>query len=163
MIQSIKSSSAGISQQLQQKLTDSGARSTQTRTAILGALASRADGFTVEELCRDVHPIGRATVYRTVGLLVKEGLICKLAMGDNKPRYSLARPGHHHHAVCVGCGSIDDFRGCDIDDLVQSVSKAAGSQAIGHRLEVYVLCAKCNTEPERKKRSVRASSQHKHI
>lgn len=133
-----------LGDRLLHQLAESGARVTRTRRAVLNALATRADGFTIEELCRDVQPVGRATVFRTVRLLVQEGLVCKLAMGDATPRYALARPGHHHHAVCVRCGAIDDFRGCDLDELVRGVASAAGSDVLGHRLEVYVVCAACH-------------------
>ncbi|MSQ13066.1 MAG: transcriptional repressor [Dehalococcoidia bacterium] len=131
------------SERLLHRLAESGARLTPTRAAVLRALTSRSDGFTVEELCGDVRPVGRATVFRTVRLLLQKGLVCKLAMGDATPRYALSRSGHHHHAVCVRCGAVDDFRGCDLDDLVQRVAAAAESEVLGHRLEVYVVCAQC--------------------
>lgn len=134
---------AGLSDRLLHRLAESGARLTPTRAAVLRALTSRSDGFTIEELCGDVRPVGRATVFRTVRLLVQEGLVCKLAMGDATPRYALSRSGHHHHAVCVRCGAVDDFRGCDLDDLVQRVAAAAESEVLGHRLEVYLICAQC--------------------
>ena len=165
MIQSLKSKTDDLSQQLLQHLTDKGARSTRARASVLHALAAHSGGFTIEDLCGETRPVGRATVYRTVRLLVEEGLVCKLAMGDTTPRYSLARPGHHHHAVCVRCGAIEDFRGCDIDELVQKLSAAAGSQAIGHRLEVYVVCARCSNSKaadSTKARPTARPAAHKH-
>jgi len=143
------SSQPNLGDRLLNQLAESGARVTRTRQAVLNALATRADGFTIEELCRDVQPVGRATVFRTIRLLVQEGLVCKLAMGDATPRYALARPGHHHHAVCVRCGAIDDFRGCDLDELVRRVASAAGSDVLGHRLEVYVVCATCRSSQDK--------------
>ncbi len=134
---------AGLNERLLHRLAESGARLTPTRAAVLRALTSRSDGFTIEELCGDVRPVGRATVFRTVRLLLQEGIVCKLAMGDATPRYALSRSGHHHHAVCLRCGAVDDFRGCDLDDLVQRVAAAAESEVLGHRLEVYVVCAQC--------------------
>ena len=132
---------AGLNERLLHRLAESGARLTPTRAAVLRALTSRSDGFTIEELCGDVRPVGRATVFRTVRLLLQEGIVCKLAMGDATPRYALSRSGHHHHAVCLRCGAVDDFRGCDLDDLVQRVAAAAESEVLGHRLEGYVVCA----------------------
>ncbi|MSQ12199.1 MAG: transcriptional repressor [Dehalococcoidia bacterium] len=143
MRQSLIRLNAKLGDQLLQRLSDAGARATRARGAVLRSLASRSGGFTIEELCRDVRPVGRATVYRTVRLLLREGLVCKLAMGDATPRYALSRPGHHHHAVCVRCGTIEDFRGCDLDKLVRKLAAAAQSDLLGHRLEVYVVCAAC--------------------
>ena len=126
-------------------LVQAGHRVTETRRAVLWALAARPDGFTIEDLCGSVRPVGRATVYRTVRLLVDRGLVCKLALRDTAPWYSLALAGHHHHAVCVQCGTVVDFRQCRVDDILQRIETATGGQVLSHRLEVYLLCSACHS------------------
>lgn len=126
-----------------ERLEEEGHRLTGPRRAILEALVRRADGFTVEELHRGVASAGRATIYRTIRLLVRMGVLCKLAMLDGKPLYSLAQAGHHHHAVCLTCGAVTDIYRCGVDILLENVQVATGSRIMGHRLEVYVLCSSC--------------------
>ncbi|MBI2935733.1 MAG: transcriptional repressor [Chloroflexi bacterium] len=140
---SINSAIGSRTSLLLQKLTQAGRRSTEARHAVLTALARKPDGFTVQQLCRDLPSVGRATVYRTIRLLVHHGLVCKLALRDTTPRYSLALPGHHHHAVCIQCGAIANFDQCQIDDLIARIKAASEGEVLGHRLEVYVLCKTC--------------------
>ena len=130
---------------LLQRLETGGHRLTGPRRATFEALVQRPEGFTIEDLHREVRTAGRATIYRTVRLLVKMGLVCKLAMEDGKPLYSLAQMGHHHHAVCLSCGSVSDIYRCGVDTLLDNVQLATGSRIVGHRLEVYVICPKCES------------------
>ncbi|MBI2887964.1 MAG: transcriptional repressor [Chloroflexi bacterium] len=137
-------------EELLRRLEDGGHRLTAPRRSALAALAQRPEGFTVEELCREVPWAGRATIYRTVRLLVRMGLVCKLSMLDGKPLYNLAQAGHHHHAICLTCGSVADVSRCGVDHLLENIQLLTGSQVMGHRLEVYVLCASCRaTAPQR--------------
>ena len=126
-----------------ERLEDRGHRLTAPRRTIVAALLQRDEGFTVEEIHREVTAAGRATIYRTVRLLVEMGLLCKLARQDGKPLYSLAHAGHHHHAVCLRCGGVTDIYRCGVDNLLENVQAATGSQVLGHRLEVYILCPAC--------------------
>ena len=41
--------------------------------------------------------VSRATVYRTIKLLLETGVVCKLATMDGANVYSVSRGGHHHH------------------------------------------------------------------
>ena len=87
--------------------------------------------------------LGRATIYRTLRLLVEAGILCKTAMPDGSPRYSLDDTHHHHHLVCVACGRIDEFRHPSVERMLRSLKAHAGSELIGHRLELYHRCAAC--------------------
>ncbi|MBI4233059.1 MAG: transcriptional repressor [Chloroflexi bacterium] len=130
-------------ERLLERLETAGHRLTGPRRAVLHLLAQRSEGFTAEELCQALGGVGRATVYRTIRLLLDLGVVCKLALQNGGTRYSLARMGHHHHAVCVRCGAVSDFRQCTVDDLLQWLRASTNGEVVGHRLEVYVLCQGC--------------------
>ena len=100
-------------------LEDGGYRITEPRRNVIAALDQKDEGFTAEELCSELPGVGRATVYRTIKLLQRSGVICKLAMPDGAPRYSLARVDHHHHTVCVKCGTIGEFKHATIERLLR--------------------------------------------
>ena len=125
-------------------LEDGGYRITRPRRNVIAALAQKNEGFTAEELCSELPSVGRATVYRTIKLLQRSGVICKLAMPDGAPRYSLARVDHHHHTVCVKCGTIGEFKHATIERLLRAVSREVSGEIVGHRLEVFILCMDCN-------------------
>ena len=111
---------------------------------MIAVLDQKDEGFTAEELCSEVPGVGRATVYRTIKLLQRAGVICKLAMPDGAPRYSLARVDHHHHTVCVKCGTIGEFKHATIERLLRAVSQEVAGEIVGHRLEVFILCTECD-------------------
>ena len=140
-------------------LEDGGYRITEPRRNVIAALDNKKEGFTAEELCNELPSVGRATVYRTIKLLQRSGVICKLAMPDGAPRYSLARVDHHHHTVCVRCGTIGEFKHATIERLLRAVSQEVTGEIVGHRLEVFISCEDCK-EPVRWPVGVEFGHQH---
>lgn len=124
-------------------LEDGGYRITAPRRSVIAALGRKDEGFTAEELCDELTDVGRATVYRTIKLLQKSGVICKLSMPDGAPKYSLARVEHHHHTVCVKCGAVGEFRHATIERLLRAVGREISGEIVGHRLEVFTMCGVC--------------------
>jgi Fe2+ or Zn2+ uptake regulation protein len=125
------------------RLGAQGLRMTGPRKALVEALVQRRQAFTAEDLQDAVPGVGRATVFRTIKLLVGSGLVCKLSHVDGRPLYSLSHSGHHHHALCQGCGAVLDIYRCGVDNLLENIELATGARVLGHRLEVFVLCPAC--------------------
>lgn len=123
-------------------------RATGPRRRILGALVRLGSTFSAEEVCRAVPEVGRATVYRTLRLLLREGLVCRVPMPQGRVRYRLALPQHHHHLVCTGCGTVQDLTACDLTEALAGLARQQGFLPLGHRLEIYGLCPRCSTEEE---------------
>ena len=69
-------------QGLVSELRDQGFKITSPRQFVIESVADREDNFTAEALAGELAPIGRATVYRTLKLLVDQGLVCRLVLGD---------------------------------------------------------------------------------
>lgn len=124
-------------------LEDGGYRITTPRRSVIAALDRKGEGFTAEGLCGELPAVGRATVYRTIKLLQKAGVVCKLTMPDGAPKYSLARVEHHHHTVCVECGAVGEFRHATIERLLHAIGQEISGEIVGHRLEVFIACADC--------------------
>ena len=130
-------------------LKDRSIRVTRPRKAIVDLLERKRGGFTIEALSEELPSVGRATVYRTVRLLLEAGVVCKLAMMDGSHVYSVSRVGHHHHHyVCIECGAVDEFRTATVEKLVRSISTDLPGQVVDHRIELYVLCDYCATKPQ---------------
>lgn len=129
-------------------LEDGGYRSTAPRRAIIEALEEKEEGFTADEIGRELPAVGRATIFRTIKLLLQSGVICKLNLMDGAPRYSLSRVEHHHHTVCVGCGDVGEFRATTIERLMKAIGEDIPGDIVGHRIEIYVTCARCIEDQE---------------
>ena len=88
-----------------------GYKATVGREAILKTLANARKHLSAEDIYISVHSeyssIGLATVYRTLELMVNNGLVYKFDFGDGRARYELAEGGksggHHHHLICKKC------------------------------------------------------------
>ena len=124
-------------------LEDRGYRSTAPRRAIIRILDGKREGFTAEEIGNELPGVGRATIFRTIKLLMEAGVICRLNLVDGAPRYSLSRIGHHHHTVCVRCGNVGEFRAATVERLMRAIGGDIPGDIVGHRIELYVTCDRC--------------------
>ncbi len=99
------------------KLRHHGYKCTATREIILEILNSTDDHLSPEDIYMVAHKnypnIGLTTVYRTLDMLVKLGMVQKFDFGDGRSRYELSEDQghkkHHHHLICIKCGKILDY------------------------------------------------------
>jgi len=130
-------------QGLLDQLRDQGFKITGPRYQVVERVASREDNFTAEELAAELAPIGRATVYRTLKLLLDQGLVCRVILGDGSVCYRASHKAHHHHLVCLGCGATEDVHLADVETVLARVREATDYEVVDHRIEVYGLCPRC--------------------
>ena len=129
-------------------LREEGFKLTPQRHAVLRVIASHHDHLSPEaiyEITRQESPhIGRVTIYRTLELLNKLNLVCRVHAQDGCRSYMMKRPTeHHHHLVCSGCGQAVDFSECDLSRLEKNLSEKTGFAIEGHLLELYGRCKTC--------------------
>ena len=124
-------------------LEDRGYRATGPRREVVGLLENKEEGFSAEEITAELPGVGRATVYRTIKLLLDAGVVCKLALQNGAPKYTLARVEHHHHTVCVKCGTVGEFRAVTIERLLRAIGDDISGEIVGHRIEFYITCQQC--------------------
>ncbi len=134
-------------------LSGQGHRVTAPRRLILERIAQYTQPFSTEQLFKDVGgddgPIGRATVYRTVELLLDDHWLARVHWSASKEStaaehaYVPIEQGHQHHMVCKNCGSVVAFEGCDIDEILGGLARRLNFRVDGHWLEVYGLCQMC--------------------
>jgi Fur family transcriptional regulator, ferric uptake regulator len=130
-------------QGLVNELRDQGFKITTPRFQVIETVAGREDNFTAEELAAELASIGRATVYRTLKLLLDHGLVCRVVMNDGSVAYRVSHKAHHHHLVCVSCGATEDVHLTDVEDVLAKVREATEYDVVGHRIEVYGICPRC--------------------
>jgi Fur family ferric uptake transcriptional regulator len=120
-----------------------GHRTTDARRRVIQALLDAPNHFTIEDVLRAVPDVGRATVFRTMKMLLDLNVVCRVLMEDGSIHYRLSSRGHHHHLVCRNCGRVEDFSKCDVSSLVEELARNTEYQIEGHWLEVYGTCASC--------------------
>jgi Fe2+ or Zn2+ uptake regulation protein len=135
--------SSPLAEQILETLEERGYRSTAPRRSVVQAVAGQERHFTAEELYRQLPNLGRATIYRSLKILVETGVVCRVLLEDGDLHYQLSHRGHHHHLLCVECGMSQDLLGCDIEGVLDTTSARHGFQITGHWLEVYGRCRTC--------------------
>ena len=125
-----------------------GYKLTRQRRMVLSAIALSHEHLTpadiYERVCQEHPDIGLVTIYRTIDILTKLGLICEVHSGGNCRSYLMRRPSeHHHHLICSECGTVIDFTNCDLDELGQRLSQETGFKIEDHLLEFLGQCQDC--------------------
>ncbi len=117
---------------------------TRQRQLIFDLIMAAPEHRTAEEiydLARAQMPsLARGTVYRNLGLLVREGQIRKLEMPDAPARYDRERRPHPH-LVCERCGKVEDL--IMPDGLLRPFALELGEDITGYDLKLYHLCPAC--------------------
>lgn len=130
-----------------------GYKFTPQRRVVIQAIASSQDHLTPAAIYEKVHQehpsIGLATIYRTLDILTKLGLICELHAGGSCHSYTTSASEHHHHLICSNCGKVIDFSGYDLSLLEQRLSLETGFEINDHLLEFTGLCQACQKEAAR--------------
>lgn len=130
-------------------LQERGYRITGPRRAVLEAAQSWAGSFTADEILQhlDTTPgtVGRATVFRTLDLLVQQGVLDRLHGPDGCHSYvvSLGHDRHHHHLICSDCGTVVQFEDCSVDAMLGDLGRQTKFRISGHWLEVFGVCSSC--------------------
>jgi Fur family ferric uptake transcriptional regulator len=138
--------------QLRKELKERNLRMTPQRDLILRTFEGEEEHLCVEEVYRKVldrrHRISRATVYRTVELLVEIGLLHKIVFKDGIVRYEPVKRGthHHHHVVCSKCGRVVELPLDYLEELEDLVKNRTGYTIEDHQLKFYGLCPQCQRE-----------------
>ena len=124
-----------------QALRDTGVRVTRQREALLKILTEASDHPDAAELHRRARNVddslSLATVYRTLSVLEREGVVLRLALENGGARYEVADAPHHDHIVDVETGSITEFRSEKIEQLQREIAAEMGYDIVHHRLELY--------------------------
>lgn len=125
-----------------------GFRWTNQRAAIVRTALQSHEHFTAEELlalCRRLDPkVSRATVYRTLAVLEEAGFVEGLDTGDGGRRFEhVLGHDHHDHMVCLGCGSIFEFRDDELERRQEVAAKRIGFRIERHSLRIHGHCRDC--------------------
>ena len=132
-----------------QRLQDAGYKLTNARRTVLAVLQDNDGHITSSDVLDMVSAvddtIGRASVFRTLDLLTRLGIIRPTYI-DNAmtPTYVLMAGGHHHHIICTNCHQVIEFDDCGLGEITRTLEAKYQVELTGHLLEFYGQCADCN-------------------
>lgn len=137
-----------IEERLQQFIRAKGLRNTPQRQAIVDAIFSTDEHFTAEDLWDRVRKkqsrSSRATVYRTISLLVEAGLLHEIDLGDDQKTYdpNFVDSPAHNHLVCIDCGKVVEFEDSHIQLLNECTTRRLGYRPAKQTLKIEGCCEK---------------------
>ncbi len=131
------------------RLKEQGYRLTKPRRAVLEALVAEPICLTPEEIYhrarKHYKKLGLVTVYRTLALFEKLGLVQRVHVDTGCHSFAVVRfaEGHHHQLVCRDCGRVEEFTDCTLDSMLADLQKRTGFAIETHQLEVVGRCPDC--------------------
>jgi Fur family ferric uptake transcriptional regulator len=133
---------------IDEALREHGVRLTGPRRTILEAALKLKGHFTAEEILDRLHshgvPASKATLYRTLSLLVEKGLLEPREFERGSLRYEVvAGVDHHDHMICTACGTVHEFLVPEIERLQDEACEQFGFRMLGHSHRIFGLCARC--------------------
>jgi len=130
------------------KLSEHGYRLTPQRMMVLSAIENSDNHISAEEIYAQVvakySHVNISTVYRTLELLKRLGLVTETDLGGGRVRYHPADKGHHHHLVCQECGKIIDLDESVLSSLKSILLREYKFSADLRHLAIFGRCANCN-------------------
>jgi Fur family ferric uptake transcriptional regulator len=133
-----------------------GVRWTGPRDEVFNVLVSTPQHLTAKDIfatLRKTNPeIGLTTIYRTLDLLDRAGLVRRVSTQSGEVRFEYRRgdqSDHHHHLLCTACSKIVNYRDFENEELElvrkteERLSQKHGFLIRDHNIEFLGLCQEC--------------------
>jgi Fur family ferric uptake transcriptional regulator len=121
---------------------------TPQRVAVAEVLLLRDRHYSAEEIGRELEKegvkVGTATIYRSIEVLVRSGLVVERDFGEGFRRFESARDmPQHEHVICTSCGKVVEFQDDRLERMTTAIAEAKGYLRQRHRLVIYGVCESC--------------------
>ncbi len=134
-------------QQLAKTLKDSGQSLTNPRKTVFEALLD-SEPVTMQELVHACPAIGETSVYRTIDVFTRLGIVQRIQIGW---KYKIELSGefqdHHHHLTCQRCGKVIPFEeDPKLEKYLETIAMQNDFEMRDHMLEIQGLCSSCRPQ-----------------
>ena len=125
-------------------------RYTPVRRGIVQALAEAGGPLSMPDILSARNGLVQSSVYRNLTILEQAGVVRRVAGATDFVLYELSEDltSHHHHLVCLGCGSVTDFdmpRGLErsLQRAIDEAVARTGFRTESHLIDLRGRCATC--------------------
>jgi len=129
-----------------------GQRYTSSRRSIVEVLAHSDHPLTLPQILALDPTLAQSSAYRNLAELIAAGVVHRIVVADEHGHFELAEDltGHHHHLICLSCGSVTDFvvpakAEATIDRALNSIAEERHFEVEHHRLDLVGRCQTCLT------------------
>lgn len=139
---------AALLERFRRHLRDQHLPVTRQRDLVAQAVLLSDEHLSVETIQRRLKDqgerVGTATIYRTLDVLVRSGLVRAHDFGEGFKRYEpMPQQAHHEHLICLRCGKVVEFQNDRLERMIPIIADEHAFQHQRHRVEVYGLCREC--------------------
>ncbi len=126
-------------------LNITGMRITNQRALILEIIRDgHLDADEVYRRARVKQPhLSLSTVYRTLRILKKLGLVEELHFDETHHHYEVKPSVEHYHLICLGCGRVIEFRFPLTRYIKRNVGEAKDFEIVDAEIRMTGYCPKC--------------------
>ncbi len=128
-------------------LNVAGKRVTNQRALIMEIIRQREGHLDADEIyrrAREKEPhLSLSTVYRTLQMLKKLGLVEELHFDEEHHHYEVKPSAEHHHLICLGCGRVIEFNRPLSRYIKRNIPEAKGFDIAETEVRMSGYCSKC--------------------
>ncbi|QIZ70650.1 Fur family transcriptional regulator [Oxynema aestuarii] len=143
--------SAYTASSLKAELNERGWRLTPQRETILQVFQNlpKNEHLSAEDLYTLLQNQGEnislSTIYRTLKLLSRMGVLRELELAEGHKHYEINKPypHHHHHLICVRCNKTIEFKSDSILKVGTKTAKKEGYHLLDCQLTIHAICPRC--------------------
>ncbi|MBK4731669.1 transcriptional repressor [Oxynema sp. CENA135] len=143
--------SAYTASSLKAELNERGWRLTPQRETILQVFQNlpKNEHLSAEDLYTLLQNQGEnislSTIYRTLKLLSRMGVLRELELAEGHKHYEINQPypHHHHHLICVRCNKTIEFKSDSILKVGTKTAKKEGYHLLDCQLTIHAICPRC--------------------
>lgn len=135
-----------LQQRVDAFLDEKGLRRTKQREVIIHAALTTNEHFTADELWEMARKIdrttSRATLYRTLSLLVESRLLREIDLGRDQKVYdpNFIDSPNHNHLICLDCQKIVEFEDHHISLLEDCITRRLGFTPASKSIRIEASC-----------------------
>lgn len=136
---------------LKAELNERGWRLTPQRETILQVFQNLPKGnhLSAEDLYNllqgEGEHISLSTIYRTLKLMARMGILRELELAEGHKHYELNQPYpyHHHHLICVRCNKTIEFKNDSVLKIGTKTAQKEGYHVLDCQMTIHAVCPAC--------------------
>ena len=136
-------------QKFEEYISNKGLKLTRERDEIVREILRTKGHFAPDELFVKLKARGskvsRASIYRTIPLMVESGMIEEVERVDKHAHYEqVSTNSHHDHMICIRCGRVIEFYSAGLEQMQERLCRQEKFRGVRHCLDIFGICDKCD-------------------